>query len=93
MMNLKPNQRYTMVSSCKPQEDAKAFIAYAHYISNDNGAIDVDTKVSLGGTYFCTESMGLMWSLTAEKGVQAVEIYSSNYNDRIYMKEKYYVSS
>ena len=41
---------------------------------------------SLGGTYFGIEPMGLMWSLTAEKGVQAVEIYSAAYNDRIYIK-------
>ena len=85
--HLQPHQKYTLASSCKPEEDAKTFIAYAHYASNENGVIDVDTMMSLGGTYTGIEPMGLMWSLTAEKGILNADLFSSEYNDRIFMKK------
>ena len=83
---LQPNQKYTIVSSCKPEEDVSTFLAYAHYVSDQNGMIDVNTLASMGGTYTGIEPMGLMWSLTVEKEALKASIYSSEYNDRIFMK-------
>ena len=87
VMYLEPNHNYTLVSTCKPEEDAKIFIAFAHYVSSENGVIDVDTMMSLGGTYTGIEPMGLMWSLTVEKGILNDDLLSSEYNDRIFMKK------
>ena len=85
--NLQPNQNYTLVSTCQPDMNAKYFMAYAHYFSDDNGEIDVDTMTSLSGTYTGIEPMGLMWSLTVEKEDQKIDIFSPRYNDRIFLKK------
>ena len=84
--NLQPNHNYTIVSSCKPDVDAKTFIAYAHYVSDGNGNIDLDKSKSQGGTYVGIEPMGLMWSLAVEKGVQEADIGSPKFNDKNFMK-------
>ena len=87
VINLQPNRKYTIVSSCKPELDASTFIAYAHYVSDASGFINVDDMMSLGGTYTGVEPMGLMWSLIADKSTQNFDIYSPQYNDRVFMKK------
>ena len=87
VMHLLPNHNYTLVSSCKPEPEANIFIAYAYYVSSENGVIDVGTMVSLGGTYTGVEPMGLMWSLTVEKGILNPNLFSPEYNGKIFMKK------
>ena len=87
VINLQPNRKYTIVSSCKPEIDASTFIAYAHYVSDASGIIDVDDMMSLGGTYTGVEPMGLMWSLTADKSTQNFDIYSPQYSDKVFVKK------
>ena len=84
--NLRPSSKYTIVSSCQPDVDFNTFKAYAHYISDDKGVIDVNTMASFGGTYTGIEPMGLMWSLAVEKEEQRADINSPEYNKRIFFK-------
>jgi hypothetical protein len=62
---LKPRHPYTLAASCKPSAKSRLFISHAHYISDDDGMIDVCQSHSVGGTYEGIEPMGLLWSLQA----------------------------
>jgi hypothetical protein len=84
---LKPHSPYTLASSCKHDVGAaKTFVAYAHYVSDEFGTIDVNHSASTGGTYRGIEPMGLMWSIKASRAGDVIDIYSQTYNEAVFMK-------
>ena len=56
----------TIAATCSPSTNiAATFLSYAHYVANEDGAIDIETMASVGGSYVGVEPMGLLWSLTS----------------------------
>uniref|UniRef100_A0A672G747 Peroxisomal succinyl-coenzyme A thioesterase-like n=1 Tax=Salarias fasciatus TaxID=181472 RepID=A0A672G747_SALFA len=51
-------------------EDGHGWDAFAHYISDATGRVNVSEDCSLGGTYSGIEPMGLLWSLRPVPGSQ-----------------------
>ncbi|KAL0968095.1 hypothetical protein UPYG_G00262350 [Umbra pygmaea] len=49
-------------------EDGDYWEAYGHYVSDDSGLVNVESNVSLGGTYDGLEPMGLLWSMKPVPG-------------------------
>lgn len=49
-------------------EDGHSWEAFAHYITNATGTVNVSEDPSLGGTYSGVEQMGLLWSLRPVPG-------------------------
>ncbi|XP_054631855.1 peroxisomal succinyl-coenzyme A thioesterase-like isoform X2 [Dunckerocampus dactyliophorus] len=49
-------------------EDGHGWEAFAHYVSDASGSVNVSRDASLGGTYSGVEQMGLLWSLRPVPG-------------------------
>ena len=54
---------YTVIAFCRPAEKSVLFYSFAHYVSNDDGVVDITQMASNGGTYVGIEPMGLIWSM------------------------------
>ncbi|XP_064078590.1 acyl-coenzyme A thioesterase 1-like [Macrobrachium nipponense] len=59
---LKPNQDVTLQASAI-EDTGVLYMSYAHYRTDENGAVDVDKMESLGGQYEGIFPMGLIGSL------------------------------
>ncbi|XP_077598991.1 peroxisomal succinyl-coenzyme A thioesterase-like isoform X1 [Stigmatopora nigra] len=44
-------------------DDGHEWEAFAHYLTNATGCLDISEEPSLGGTYYGVEPMGLLWSI------------------------------
>ncbi|XP_039247782.2 bile acid-CoA:amino acid N-acyltransferase-like [Styela clava] len=62
VQGLKPQQKIT-IQSCQTSERGQLFHAFAHYIANEKGFVDVSSDRSLGGSYVGVEQMGLFWAM------------------------------
>ncbi|XP_053175579.1 peroxisomal succinyl-coenzyme A thioesterase-like [Scomber japonicus] len=67
VQNVSPGSQLT-VHALHQCEDQYTWEAFAHYISNASGTVNVSEDVSLGGTYSGVEPMGLLWSLRPVPG-------------------------
>uniref|UniRef100_A0A672FV17 Acyl-CoA thioesterase 19 n=1 Tax=Salarias fasciatus TaxID=181472 RepID=A0A672FV17_SALFA len=56
------------VHAFQQSEDGHGWDAFAHYISDATGRVNVSEDCSLGGTYSGIEPMGLLWSLRPVPG-------------------------
>ncbi|XP_030628492.1 peroxisomal succinyl-coenzyme A thioesterase-like [Chanos chanos] len=65
--NLPPKQKVTL-HSLHQSEDKDFWEAFGHYISDEDGTVNMAEDASLGGTYEGTEPMGLLWSLQPVPG-------------------------
>ncbi|XP_034033242.1 acyl-coenzyme A thioesterase 1-like [Thalassophryne amazonica] len=67
VQNLCPDSRVTLhaLYQCEGGHNWEAF---AHYVSDATGSINVVEEPSLGGTYLGVEPMGLLWSLRPVPG-------------------------
>ncbi|XP_078091876.1 peroxisomal succinyl-coenzyme A thioesterase-like isoform X2 [Mustelus asterias] len=65
--HLLPRQQVTLQSRLL-SEDADWWEAYAHYVSDSEGIVQVTRDKSLGGTYVGQEPMGLIWSMKLASG-------------------------
>ena len=61
--NLQPRKPYTIAAVCKIPEAPNGFLAYAFYVADDIGIIDLNTTPSIGGSFIGVEPMGLIWSM------------------------------
>ncbi|XP_051779799.1 acyl-coenzyme A thioesterase 1-like isoform X2 [Erpetoichthys calabaricus] len=64
---LSPKQAIT-IRSLLNSEDKDFWHAYGHYVSDDNGVVNVVEDECLGGTYNGREPTGLIWSLKPVPG-------------------------
>uniref|UniRef100_A0AAY4ENL0 Uncharacterized protein n=1 Tax=Denticeps clupeoides TaxID=299321 RepID=A0AAY4ENL0_9TELE len=62
LRNLLPKQEVTL-RSLHHSEDKDFWEAFGHYISDENGVINVVEDASVGGTYVGRKPMGLLWSM------------------------------
>ncbi|XP_049928876.1 peroxisomal succinyl-coenzyme A thioesterase-like isoform X2 [Epinephelus moara] len=67
VQNLFPGFQLT-VRALHQCEDGHTWDAFAHYIANAIGEVNVSEDLSLGGTYSGVEPMGLLWSLRPVPG-------------------------
>ncbi|XP_033490561.2 peroxisomal succinyl-coenzyme A thioesterase-like isoform X2 [Epinephelus lanceolatus] len=67
VQNLFPGFQLT-VRALHQCEDGHTWDAFAHYIANATGEVNVSEDLSLGGTYSGIEPMGLLWSLRPVPG-------------------------
>ncbi|XP_061898970.1 peroxisomal succinyl-coenzyme A thioesterase-like isoform X1 [Entelurus aequoreus] len=67
VQNAPPGVQLTVHASHR-SEDGHDWEAFAHYVSDAGGSVDVSKDVSLGGTYSGLEPMGLLWSLRPVPG-------------------------
>ncbi|XP_049429462.1 peroxisomal succinyl-coenzyme A thioesterase-like [Epinephelus fuscoguttatus] len=67
VQNLFPGFQLT-VRALHQCEDGHTWDAFAHYIANATGEVNVSEDLSLGGTYSGVEPMGLLWSLRPVPG-------------------------
>uniref|UniRef100_A0A672FKA3 Acyl-CoA thioesterase 19 n=1 Tax=Salarias fasciatus TaxID=181472 RepID=A0A672FKA3_SALFA len=69
VQNASPGSELT-VYALHQCEDGHGWDAFAHYISDATGRVNVSEDCSLGGTYSGIEPMGLLWSLRPVPGSQ-----------------------
>uniref|UniRef100_A0A672FVE7 Peroxisomal succinyl-coenzyme A thioesterase-like n=1 Tax=Salarias fasciatus TaxID=181472 RepID=A0A672FVE7_SALFA len=69
VQNAPPDSELT-VYALHQCEDGHGWDAFAHYISDATGRVNVSEDCSLGGTYSGIEPMGLLWSLRPVPGSQ-----------------------
>ncbi|XP_044211586.1 peroxisomal succinyl-coenzyme A thioesterase-like [Thunnus albacares] len=67
VQNAPPGSQLT-VHALHQCEDGYTWEAFAHYIANASGTVNVSEDLSLGGTYSGVEPMGLLWSLRPVPG-------------------------
>uniref|UniRef100_A0A1A8L3N3 Acyl-CoA thioesterase 19 n=1 Tax=Nothobranchius pienaari TaxID=704102 RepID=A0A1A8L3N3_9TELE len=67
VQNAVPGSQLT-VHALHQCEDGHSWQAFAHYIADAIGTVNVSEDSSLGGTYTGTEAMGLLWSLKPVPG-------------------------
>uniref|UniRef100_A0A1A8EVT0 Acyl-CoA thioesterase 19 n=1 Tax=Nothobranchius korthausae TaxID=1143690 RepID=A0A1A8EVT0_9TELE len=67
VQNAVPGSQLT-VHALHQCEDGHSWQAFAHYIADTLGTVNVSEDSSLGGTYTGTEAMGLLWSLKPVPG-------------------------
>ncbi|KAM9352518.1 peroxisomal succinyl-coenzyme A thioesterase-like [Symphorus nematophorus] len=67
VQNAPPGFQLT-VHALHNSEDGHSWEAFAHYITNTTGTLNVSEDTSLGGTYSGVEQMGLLWSLRPVPG-------------------------
>ncbi|XP_067446954.1 peroxisomal succinyl-coenzyme A thioesterase-like [Thunnus thynnus] len=67
VQNAPPGSQLT-VHALHQCEDGYTWEAFAHYIANATGTVNVSEDLSLGGTYSGVEPMGLLWSLRPVPG-------------------------
>uniref|UniRef100_A0A1A8C753 Acyl-CoA thioesterase 19 n=1 Tax=Nothobranchius kadleci TaxID=1051664 RepID=A0A1A8C753_NOTKA len=67
VQNAVPGSQLT-VHALHQCEDGHSWQAFAHYIADAMGTVNVSEDSSLGGTYTGTEAMGLLWSLKPVPG-------------------------
>ncbi|XP_044211588.1 peroxisomal succinyl-coenzyme A thioesterase-like [Thunnus albacares] len=67
VQNAPPGSQLT-VHALHQCEDGHTWEAFAHYITNATGTVNVSEDLSLGGTYSGVEPMGLLWSLRPVPG-------------------------
>uniref|UniRef100_A0AAY4EN29 Uncharacterized protein n=1 Tax=Denticeps clupeoides TaxID=299321 RepID=A0AAY4EN29_9TELE len=62
LRNLLPKQEVTL-RSLHHSEDKDFWEAFGHYISDENGVVNVVEDASVGGTYVGRKPMALLWSM------------------------------
>uniref|UniRef100_A0A672FQC5 Acyl-CoA thioesterase 19 n=1 Tax=Salarias fasciatus TaxID=181472 RepID=A0A672FQC5_SALFA len=67
VQNAPPRSKLT-IHSFHQCEDDFGWDAFAHYISDETGSVNVSEDCSLGGRYSGIEPMGLLWSLRPVPG-------------------------
>uniref|UniRef100_A0A1A8ITX5 Acyl-CoA thioesterase 19 n=2 Tax=Nothobranchius kuhntae TaxID=321403 RepID=A0A1A8ITX5_NOTKU len=67
VQNAVPGSQLT-VHALHQCEDGHSWQAFAHYIADAMGTVNVSEDSSLGGTYTGAEAMGLLWSLKPVPG-------------------------
>ncbi|KAM8839313.1 acyl-coenzyme A thioesterase 1-like isoform 1-T3 [Synchiropus picturatus] len=63
---LRPRQLVNMAARVT-DEKRVVFSSRAWYKANDDGELDLNRDISLGGSYVGVEPMGLLWSMTPDK--------------------------
>ncbi|XP_039258661.2 acyl-coenzyme A amino acid N-acyltransferase 1-like [Styela clava] len=67
VVNLGLNEKIT-IQSCQTSDKGREFHAYAYYITDDNGKVDVSVDSSFGGYYTGVEPLGLLWAMRIVPG-------------------------
>nr|XP_039256377.1 peroxisomal succinyl-coenzyme A thioesterase-like [Styela clava] len=67
VINLGRNEKVTL-QSCQTSDKGRHFHAYAYYLTDDNGNIDVSVDASFGGYYTGVEPLGLLWAMKIVPG-------------------------
>ncbi|XP_046568731.1 acyl-coenzyme A thioesterase 1-like [Haliotis rubra] len=70
--SLRPQQRVTIL--LRVEEGKVVFNSCAHFLTDQQGQVNVSQHASLGGTYRGVDSMGLFWSLKPVPGISKASL-------------------